>query len=674
VYPDTISCTNMDNLKYPQRTPPPSSKKLTQKHQVDVIIARQETTRIEQHNDDSFVAISKPTDIDPYALEKGADPDHLTRKQLLKWATKHPEVNKRKNRTSTNDLRDIYRSIEAQQIEGVRLAAIEYDNRLLIAAAKQKRRNDEMTQVLLSNVPFLQDFGHLYKLGAAVDPKRERVVLTTTLDHEEALKPMRSHDVVVRAAKKKNSKKKYSKNNKKKIQRSTSSPARLDPLQARREALSLRSELRPLNSLFEKRQAERALQWRRLIAVAQNAFRICHSLARLLAHHRIVKWWRRCKSRMLWHRLTRPAVVLSLTLLRSIVRAHLLRKNGKIVARFIRAVGRCPRIRPLVTRVRYSALKIQRAWRTFVVVTKARLITLQLRWVHVEQMHSVELMDVVRRSMGMLNLVREQPRETHLYLASKKQREEQHLQQLQRKNRGQKKLKVNQQLACDTFDSCYQGVQETIQGKRKISPASFGKTDLSGAVVRLHRLMETASTRMSSSLLSQDNDGIGSLVERTERTSQRRKAKEERRREAVELEMKRARNENLRQMIALSLETMCEEPEELLVAYEVRRAWCVKMLAVVRKEWIRETPTRQRKSVRKAEGVYSIEKMRMFLLSRDGNNTQQNPSKCLNNFRQASDDHRMLFSKTLPASENSMLIAQRKFLRKNRNRIEGLGK
>jgi hypothetical protein len=62
----------------------------------------------------------------------------------------------------------------------------------------------------------------------------------------------------------------------------------------------------------------------------------------------------------------------------------------------------------------------------------------------------------------------------------------------------------------------------------------------------------------------------------------------------------------------------------------------------------------------------------MFLLSRDGNNTQQNPSECVNNFRQAPDDHRMLFSKTLPASENSMLIAQRKFLRKNRNRKEGL--
>ena len=171
--------------------------------------------------------------------------------------------------------------------------------------------------------------------------------------------------------------------------------------------------------------------------------------------------------------------------------------------------------------------------------------------------------------------------------------------------------------------------------------------------------METASARMSSSLLNQDNDVIGSLVERTERTSQRRKAKEERRREAVELEMNRAAAENLRQMIALSLETMCEEPEELLVAYEVRRAWCVKTLAVVRKEWIRKTPVRQRESIRKAEGVHSIEKMRMFLLSRDGNNTQQNPSECVNNFRQAPDDHRMLFSKTLPASENSMLIAQR---------------
>ena len=119
----------MNSRKY-QRTPPPSQK-WTQKHQVDVIIAGQESC-IARNTTSDFFAADSESNVDPYAIAFGTNPADLTRKQLLKWATLLPNVNKNKNRTTTDDLRKIYRSIEAQQIERARLAAIEFENRLSI--------------------------------------------------------------------------------------------------------------------------------------------------------------------------------------------------------------------------------------------------------------------------------------------------------------------------------------------------------------------------------------------------------------------------------------------------------------------------------------------------------------------------------------------------------------
>ena len=184
-------------------------------------------------------------------------------------------------------------------------------------------------------------------------------------------------------------------------------------------------------------------------------------------------------------------------------------------------------------------------------------MALQKKWVAIEKYHYHDLMTVIVRSVNMVKVAKER----------KPPGDAQHQQPVLSTGGAIDSARGSGASGNKTsFNHFVRGIQGSLKGNGKNSPACFGKKDLSGKVVRLARLMAAFQNKNKS----------GSFIQTTKVERDERRKKEQVRREAEEK----------------SSCTMEEEPLAVLVATDVRRSCCLQMLVKARAEWVENARSR----------------------------------------------------------------------------------
>lgn len=479
--------------------------------------------------------------------------------------------------------------------------------------------------------------------------------MTTTTTNDLSLKPIKSHDLVGIRRRKKTEKKKRTR------KKRPSKTIRLDPIQKRRECCALRNALRNVNFLYEEKRKNVQLKWYKIISVLKYSTTIFDLFIHNKSSTTISKWWSSNVNRIKWKRLTNPIVVRGLKALRLVLQQYLHRTRTVVITRFIISADLAGRLRPLIAKFKYQVIRIQRNWRSYVAITKARLIVMQMKWIHVETKHMQVLMNVVKRSIGMNKVLNEQ-QEQNQYVNSPNNQMHIYLDRIQTPidNTAKDSSKTY------TFDKCCMEIKEALRGERITSPVNVGAIDLSGSMCRVKRLFDTASIKLAPSFI-----GKSSKIKRIER--EEKEGDRLKREKQIEIEIMLEKQNKLRTIVQMSLKMI--EPKVLLVAIDVRRAWCTKILKRIRRNWIVTMPCKKRSSVAKVRSM-NCHEMRDYLLSRAGGN-----SSIMNTFGNGvleGDDavfntFRVLKLFTSPLLKDNNLFGEiQKLLYVEENRKEGL--
>jgi hypothetical protein len=563
--------------------------------------ASQEGSTADDHNDDDGDDGSRPDD----KLSKL--PEEMTRRELVDWGRLHPKL-AIKNSTKSSAIRHAIIEHEKQRVAMLKLKREEHAKFIKMRAFQKREEEKRTARTLMDRVPFLREYGHLYRLNEL--SKDGDLVVLESADGaggapQSAFAPPRQDKIInpVRCHARVNNSKSVPARLSQLVTSSSATPAS-SAMSDRRFALVLRNELRPLNARFNQRRVELSKRWSTILHIFTAATAWRHRLRRNKASSVIGSAWRRHQMLRRWKMMTRPAVVRGLKALREIARDHAHRRSIRIVSSFVVAAD-LGGFRGLIAKLRLQIVKIQRCWRGYKAITCARLCAMQIKFSLVERQHRMELMDVVKKGatlskkeLAAAQVVGEPTLSPSLYSV-----------------RQRKRLGENSHGA---FGKMNDGVKEALIGVRKTSPASAGGKDCSGALVRVARL----DTKLKA--LSERRVTTARTAKNISRVS--RKQRENRRKGNLSgsLSSGLARNppqqntkeEKRKRKKAYSVPShwgqYSEEPPEMLVAGDVRRQYCLQILKSARAQWILETPLKSSYSVGAFEQV-TADQMQRFL-------------------------------------------------------------
>lgn len=548
------------------------------------VIERSKTPNIKSNNNDN------PTI--NYNLISVPDPTLFSRSDLLSWASNYPQVNKKKKSTSTAKLCELYLQIEKQNLANLRQQKLDndyaYENRILIATKRRQQQDIKITQRLLGNVPFLQQHGNLFKLDPHFDRDKPRIVITimnNTAESKTSLKPLKNFNVVTRNRLQRCSSENTIKstNTVKGTRRgfnSSSSTNRLhllplrkrkqhDMIQARRIALALKSELRPLNIQYTQRQNERSTRWLKAIYLVNIITLFKFKLIRSKSQIIVAKFWKSYITKERWKKITTPKVVHGMLCLRKIVRRFYNIKNIHIIKKFLKEASKKNVAIIAIQKLRYNVIKIQRTWCTYRLITKHRLIAIQKKWLLIEKRNKLFLLDKIKRNVNMKKLASEKRDNINSFNKNN-----------QKKNVGYSK-KIKEQIdqinnnSSNTeghFNRFLKNIKSSLKGNGKTSPACVSKKDLSGLTLRVARLLNRMETTCCNSLIQTNNVN---LIERLKKQQQ-----------------------NKLKLITKRNTIVLEEPMEYLVAVDMRRRCCMQILNNARLNWLNKNKNKNQTSIR----------------------------------------------------------------------------
>ena len=123
--------------------------------------------------------------------ELGKLPKDMTRLELMDWGRLHPEIGI-KNSTKSSIIRKAIAEYEKKRVAMLQMKKEERAKFLKMRASMKREDEKRAAQELMDRVPFLREYGHLYKLNQ-LSKDGGRIVLESAVNSSKIINPVRSH-------------------------------------------------------------------------------------------------------------------------------------------------------------------------------------------------------------------------------------------------------------------------------------------------------------------------------------------------------------------------------------------------------------------------------------------------------------------------------------------------
>ena len=171
----------------------------------------------------------------------------------------------------------------------------------------------------------------------------------------------------------------------------------MEDVQRRRLSLVLQKELKPVNAMYKNKQTFRKKKWLTLLCIHQSTTCITTKVEQEKAALVLTKWIHARSRRKMWKRMTTLKVVRGLQRLRVFARQRSEKNATHIVTAFAVSAHKINNFRKVISKFRWCVIRIQRCWRTYLCVTKQRVLSMETFWALVERHYRIELLAVLQR-------------------------------------------------------------------------------------------------------------------------------------------------------------------------------------------------------------------------------------------------------------------------------------